>query len=150
MEVTSTGLEKFCTAAQENQYNMDPKDKVQPQNETLETRSEVRSSLSNRSSRSNRSNISAAATKARAKVIAAQAKLNYAQKEADLLKEQAKLEAAMHVLQAEKETEAALAEAEFLEGAVEDEREGSFHELNIKTPPIDSVERICAASATRR
>lgn len=119
--------------------------------DTLETRS----ICSNTSRASQRSSASAIAARARAKAEAARAQALFAQKEADMLKAQAyieedqqkaaaeaarkkaELQASLHTLRLESAAAAAIAEANVLEAAVENE----FGELDRVSLKNEYVER---------
>lgn len=119
--------------------------------DTLETRS----ICSNTSRASQRSSASAIAARARAKAEAARAQALFAQKEADMLKAQAyieeeqqkaaaeaarkraELQASLHTLRLESAAAAAIAEANVLEAAVENE----FGELDRVSLKSEYVER---------
>lgn len=83
-----------------------------------------------------------AAAKARAKAEAAKARLAYAQKEMALKLEKAKVEASMDMLNYEKETAAAIAEAEVLEAACDLESEKHSFKLKLDSmPSLEALER---------
>ncbi|KAJ8003162.1 hypothetical protein DPEC_G00166530 [Dallia pectoralis] len=77
---------------------------------------------------------------ARAKAEAAKARLPYAKKEMSLKLEKAKLEATIDMLSLEKETAAAVAEAEVLEAAV-DGSDRSSCKLQLEATPLDPIQR---------
>lgn len=107
---------------------------------------ESTSSLKTRShlscSRSGRSSTNAAAAMARAKAEAAKARLMYADEEERIKVEKAKLEAKMDKMVLERETAAAVAEAEALEAAV-DTSVHSRHDPPLETAPVDVMQRTC-------
>lgn len=94
--------------------------------EELETRSQI-------SSCSRTSKLSVAnslALKARAKAEATRAELAFAKREAEMLKQQAILQASLHELRMEKAAAAAQAEAELLEAAAEEYEQGDPLQLS--------------------
>lgn len=84
---------------------------------------ETVSQVSGSSRWSKLSTTSSMAAKARAKAEAARARLAFAKKEAEMLKQQAILQANLHELKMEKAAAAANAEAEVLESAAQEEHE---------------------------
>lgn len=96
---------------------MEQKDDGDQIQKTFETRSLVSSSKSSR--RSSRSSVSATAIKARAKAEAARVQVSYAEKEADMMRQKAELEANLYVLQKRRSATAASAEAAVYEAAAE-------------------------------
>ncbi|XP_057696128.1 uncharacterized protein LOC130918450 isoform X1 [Corythoichthys intestinalis] len=102
-------------------------------------------SLKTRSHTSNSSSASStgsAAARARARAEAAKARLLYAEEEMKLKLEKAKLEASMDLLNAKKETAAAVAEAEALEAAVENEMEVHHSSLSADSALLEAQTRI--------
>ncbi|KAJ8014848.1 hypothetical protein DPEC_G00020040 [Dallia pectoralis] len=77
---------------------------------------------------------------ARAKAEAAKARLPHAKMEMSLKLEKAKLEATIDMLSLEKETTAAVAEAEVLEAAV-DGSDRSSCKLQLEATPLDPIQR---------
>ncbi|RXN35155.1 hypothetical protein ROHU_014394 [Labeo rohita] len=101
---------------------------------SLKTRSYVSCSRSGSSSRS------AAAALARAKAEAAKAHLRFADEEERIKVEKAKLEAKMDKMVLERETAAAVAEAEALEAAI-DTSVHSKHEPQLEATPADVMQQ---------
>ncbi|KAH6944403.1 hypothetical protein HPB50_002915 [Hyalomma asiaticum] len=95
------------------------------------------SRTSSRSRRSGSSTISLAAAQARAQAEAVKAKAEYGRKEAAMRLEKARIEAALEVLQHEKEAAAADAQASALEAAAE--QDGG--ECVRPHPPVDLTQR---------
>lgn len=104
---------------------MEQKDDGDQTQKTFETRSQVSSfKSSGKSNKSSvRSSASAAAIKARAKAEAACVQVSYAEKEADMMRQKAELEANLYVLQKRRSATAASAEAAVYEAAAELEEE---------------------------
>lgn len=94
--------------------------------EELETRSQI-SSCSRASKLSVASSL---ALKARAKAEATRTELAFAKREAEMLKQQAILKASLHELRMEKAAAAAQAEAELLEAAAEEYKQGDPLQLS--------------------
>lgn len=105
---------------------------TQPIEEDVSEQLEIRSCCSRTSRSSRGSSASGMAIKARAKAEAARAQLAFAKKEAEMMKEEAyiveeaarkkaELKANLHTLQIERAAAAAVAEAEVLEAAAEEE-----------------------------
>ncbi|KAL1282373.1 hypothetical protein QQF64_001176 [Cirrhinus molitorella] len=86
------------------------------------------------------SSTSAAAAVARAKAEAAKARLRFADEEERIKVEKAKLEAKIYKMVLERETAAAVAEAEALEAAV-DTSVHSKHEPQLEAAPADVMQR---------
>lgn len=103
---------------------------------SLKTRSYLSCSQSGSSSTND------AAAMARAKAEAAKARLMYADEEERIKVEKAKLEAKMDKMVLERETAAAVAEAEALEAAV-DTSVHSKHDPPLETAPVDVMQRTC-------
>lgn len=93
-------------------------------------------------SRSGSSSTNAAAAMARAKAEAAKARLMYADEEERTKVEKAKLEAKMYKMVLERETAAAVAEAEALEAAV-DTSVHSKRDPPLVTAPVEVMQRTC-------
>lgn len=114
-----------------------------------------RRSRSSRSSLSKRSSTSSAAIRARAKAVAAQAQLVYAEKEASMIKQKAELEASMlkqkadldaslHILKVERAAAVASAEAAAYEEAEQELESGALQEKAFSDmPPINVAQRTC-------
>ncbi|XP_041424892.1 uncharacterized protein LOC121395423 [Xenopus laevis] len=94
---------------------MNPDKSMDISQQTYETRSHV--SGSRYSGHSSRSSASSAGLRARAKAEAARAALSYVEKEADMIRQKAELEANMHILQIQKAAVSASAEAAVYETA---------------------------------
>lgn len=110
---------------------------IENQSLSMKTRSQA-SCSSRHSSRSSTNN---AAAIARAKAEAAKARLSFAEEEMKMKMEKAHLEASIEKLNVEKETAAAVAEAEALEAAANgsEEQHSSKHQLD--ATPLDPVQR---------
>ncbi|KAJ8003989.1 hypothetical protein DPEC_G00154140 [Dallia pectoralis] len=100
------------------------------------SRSSASSQYSNSSSKG-----SVAVAIARAKAEAAKARLSFAAKEMRMKMEKAQLEASIEFLQQEKETAAALAEAEALEAATDPNTEKGSSRLDLNLNPIEPAQR---------
>ncbi|XP_034547118.1 uncharacterized protein LOC117818374 isoform X1 [Notolabrus celidotus] len=101
----------------------------------LETRSEI-SSCSRASKLSTASSL---ALRARAKAEAARTELSFAKKEAEMLKQQAILQASLHELKMEKAAAAADAEANVLEAAAQDEYQQFGSPLLVHRPVMPQI-----------
>ncbi|XP_015230161.1 PREDICTED: uncharacterized protein LOC107084717 isoform X2 [Cyprinodon variegatus] len=101
----------------------------------------TRSHASCSSVQSSASSTGSAAAKARAKAEAAKARLVFVEKEVALKLEKAKLEASITKLNYEKETAAAIAEAEALEAAVDLNSDKQSSKLSMDFAPLDTPAR---------
>ncbi|XP_056093862.1 uncharacterized protein LOC130072671 [Rhinichthys klamathensis goyatoka] len=110
---------------------------------------ETRSQISNYSRTSRQSVANSMALKARAKAESARAELAFARKEAELIKQQAILNASLHELKLAKAAAAANAEAESLEAAAEEEYEllNPLQQIQKNSMPLTPVEIHCGNAA---
>ncbi|KAK2838870.1 hypothetical protein Q7C36_013684 [Tachysurus vachellii] len=111
---------------------------LKAQDEVVETRSRCSAS----STRSTRSSASVAALKARAKAEAVQAQVVYAEEEAEVMKQQAEMQAQLPILKIKKEAAAAAAEAEILEAAAQFEEQQPYSKEHPCDNPMDSKEKV--------
>lgn len=99
------------------------------------------SSLKTRSRASSASSTGSAAAKARARAEAAKARLAFVEEEVNLKLQKAKLEASMEMLKHKKETAAAIAEAEVLEAAIDENIEKHSCRLSLNSAPLETTQR---------
>ncbi|XP_043105115.1 uncharacterized protein LOC122351832 [Puntigrus tetrazona] len=106
-------------------------------NHSIKTRSHASCS----SVRSSTSSTGSAAAKARARAEAAKARLTFAEEEVNLKLQKARVEASMEVLQHKKEAAAAVAEAEALEAAIDENAEKHSCVLSVNSAPLEAKQR---------
>ncbi|KAK7921993.1 hypothetical protein WMY93_008895 [Mugilogobius chulae] len=117
-----------------------------PQDQAAEEVLETQSRGTRTSQRTTSSSVAAA--RARAKAEAAKAQLLYAQKEAEILKEQAEqlkkkaeLDADLHLLKSQKEVAAAVAEAQAWESSMQEDVDHQLRPQLSTMPPLDPEQR---------
>ena len=104
---------------------------------------EIQQSLVTRSiaqSSSRSSTASSTALKARAKAKAACMKASFAQKEAEMMVEEATVKAKMHILKKEKDAARATAEEAVFVAAVENAEIGSRHDIDLPLSPSNAAQ----------